>query len=355
MPSSLSIRAGAKAIEIIRDEGLNPDRVKMIAAASGGPKWLVLVGIDKMLPLLFKNRKKELFFIGSSIGSWRMAALAQKNPIEAVEEFKNAYIHQRYTRKPTSHEITREFYRVMNEYLSDDAIRYILRHPFMRAHILAVRSKYFGSTDRKPALAIHLACAAAFNAFSRNALRFFFDRVLFYDGRTPPAIMHQNAFPRIDVVLTELNFRKALMASGSIPLLMEGIRHIDGAPAGTFRDGGIIDYHLDIPFCVDTTEIVLYPHFFDYIIPGWFDKGLRWRRPNPSHVKQVVLIAPSYEFVDNLPLKKIPDRKDFKLFLGKDDERIAYWTAVARRSEQMGAELMEAITSGKIRTMVQPL
>ncbi len=355
MFSSLSIRAGAKALAILRDEGLKSERIKIIAGASGGPKWLVLAGIDRQLPLLFKRRTRELLFIGSSIGSWRMAALAQKDPLGAIDAFENAYLGQRYSRRPTYEEITREFYRIMYEYLSDDAIRYILRHPFLRPNVLAVRSKSFGASDKKLPLGIHLGCAAVLNAVSRKTLRFFFDRVLFYDRRSNPAIKNEDSFPRIDAALTELNFRKALMASGSIPLLMEGVRSIDGMPDGTYRDGGIIDYHLDVPFRADEHDIVLYPHFFERITPGWFDKALGWRKPHSDYMAQVVLVAPSQEFVSRLPLKKIPDRNDFRLFLGKDEERIACWKEAAERSRQIGDEFMEAIESGKIRDAVKPL
>lgn len=355
MFSSISIRAGFRALEILHSEGLKPSRIRIIAGASGGPKWLVLAGIDRVLPWLFKKIKDEVHFVGSSIGSWRMAALSQKNPLEAVEAFEKAYISQRYSRRPTFHEITKEFYRVMNEYLSDAAIRYILRHKFMRPNILAVRSKSFGALDGKMPLGIHLASAAALNAISRTTLRYFFDRVLFYDRRSTPAIRDESAFPRIDVALTESNFRKALMASGSIPLIMEGIRDIDGAPEGTYRDGGIIDYHLNVPFRIGADELILYPHFFEYIVPGWFDKALKWRNAAPDFMSQVVLISPSRDFVSNLPLKKIPDRDDFKRFLGRDDERISYWKEVAMRSRQLGEEFMEAVESGTIRNLVQPL
>ncbi len=355
MFSSISIRAGAHALAIIRDEGLQSKRIKIIAGASGGPKWLVLSGIDRKLPLLCKNRKKELHFIGSSIGSWRMAALAQKDPVAAIDAFEEAYLGQRYSNRPTFQEITREFMRVMDEYLSDDAIRSILRHPVLRPNIIAVRSKSFGASDRTTLLGMHLGCAAFLNGISRKKLSIFFDRVLYYDRRSSPAIKDEHAFPRIDVPLTELNFRKALMASGSIPLLMEGVHDIDGAPEGTYRDGGIIDYHLDIPYHVAKDELVLYPHFFEHIVPGWFDKALFWRNFTPEYMSQVVLIAPSKEFVASLPLKKIPDRTDFKRFIGRDAERMAYWKEVAQRSRIIGEEFMEAVESGKIRNIIQPL
>jgi hypothetical protein len=355
MFSSVRIRAGAQALKIIRDEGLQSERIKIIAGASGGPKWLVLSGIDRMLPILFKKRKRELYFIGSSIGSWRMAALAQKDPVAAIDAFEKAYIGQHYSNRPTFQEITHEFMRVMGEYLSDDAIRSILRHPILRPNIIAVRAKSIGASDRTITLGMHLGCAAFLNAISRKTLPLFFDRVLFYDRRSSPAIKDEHPFPRIDIALTELNFRKALMASGSIPLLMEGVRSIDGAPAGTYRDGGIIDYHLDIPYNVSKDNLVLYPHFFEHIVPGWFDKALLWRNFTPEYMSQVVLIAPSKEFVASLPLKKIPDRTDFKRFIGRDDERMAYWKEVAQRSRIIGEEFMEAVESGKIRSIIEPL
>lgn len=67
------------------------------------------------------------------------------------------------------------------------------------------------------------------------------------------------------VALNAGNLRQALLASGSIPMVMEGVRDLPGAGAGTFRDGGLLDYHLDLPYSGD--DIVLYPHFTDRVIP----------------------------------------------------------------------------------------
>ena len=46
---SLSIQAGPDALALIRDEGLRPERVRIVPAASGGPKWLVLSALDRYL------------------------------------------------------------------------------------------------------------------------------------------------------------------------------------------------------------------------------------------------------------------------------------------------------------------
>ena len=118
--------------------------------------------------------------------------------------------------------------------------------------------------------------------------------------------------------------------------------------------GGIIDYNLDLPF-VNDDSIVLYPHFSDRIIPGWFDKALKRRKPSPSNMSNVVLGAPSQEFIDRLPLKKIPGREDFKTFAGRDRERMEYWRAVIRESGRLGEEFLEAVESGKVRELVRPM
>jgi len=133
---------------------------------------------------------------------------------------------------------------------------------------------------------------------------------------------------------------------------MQGVSDIKGAQ-GCFRDGGILDYHLDIPFLPNDDGLVLYPHFYETITPGWFDKHLN-RKPLKKNMKNVLLVAPSKQFVQNLPFKKIPDRKDFHFFAGKDKERQTYWKKVTQLNRQLGDEFSEAVLSGQIRNIVKP-
>ncbi len=67
---------------------------------------------------------------------------------------------------------------------------------------------------------------------------------------------------------------------------MEGVRDLPGAGPGTYRDGGLLDYHLDLPY--EDRGVVLYPHFTDKVIPGWFDKGLPWRRGDAGRLQDVL-------------------------------------------------------------------
>lgn len=85
------------------------------------------------------------------------------------------------------------------------------------------------------------------------------------------------------------------MASGSIPGVTPAVKNIANAPEGAYRDGGLIDYHIDLPF--KSKGIVLYPHFTDSITPGWFDKMFKSRKANPENQARTLLLSPSQEYL----------------------------------------------------------
>ncbi|MEO0973669.1 MAG: patatin-like phospholipase family protein, partial [Pseudomonadota bacterium] len=121
---------------------------------------------------------------------------------------------------------------------------------------------------------------------------------------------------------------------------------------GMYRDGGIIDYHLDVPHSAPG-RLALYPHFVDHIVPGWFDKRLPWRRAQASHVHNTLLVSPSAEFVATLPNGKIPDRKDFTRLPPADRER--QWRATVDRCRAMADEFHDVLATGKLAERLQPL
>ena len=97
--------------------------------------------------------------------------------------------------------------------------------------------------------------------------------------------------------------------------------------------------------------LVLYPHFYDHVVPGWFDKSLAWRRARATNFRRALLIAPSPEFVASLPGGKIPDRRDF--YTMPEAERMRRWQAVVDASEALGAELAELIATGRVTERLQ--
>ncbi len=354
--SNLTFRAGAKALAIIRDEGLRSERVKVVAGAAGGPKWLILSGLDRALfSTWFKNRTRSLFLMGSSIGAWRFAAVSRDNPGAAIDLFESAYIHQKYTSSPTPEEVTRESKKVMDRFLDDADVREILGHPNLRLNFMTARCRGPVASENKHIQAFGLVGAFFANFVKRRWLRFFFERSLFHHPDEIPPFFHMDEFPIRKTPLDERNLKRALLASGSIPMVMSGVNHIPGAPRGVYRDGGVIDYHLDLPFTGNEGDVVLFPHYSSRVIPGWFDKKLSWRKPETAHMDHVVLVSPSRHFLDRLPMKKIPDRNDFYLFKGRDAERIAYWNAVVREGERLGREFLDVVESGKIKKRVKPI
>ena len=353
---NLTFFAGKKALARIREKGLRQKDVKVVAGAAGGPKWLVLSHFDRLLfSSWFKGRKEPLFLIGSSIGSWRFAAVSQNNPRKDIEKIKTAYINQRYSSKPSPEDVTRESKKILDYFIDDNGIGQILTHPYLRLNLMAVRSKWPVSMENKLLLGLGLAVSAIFNAFNRNLLKHFFERSLFFHPGDIPPFANMNGFSIQKNPLSEKNLKEALLASGSIPIVMSGVKNIPGALEGVYRDGGVIDYHMDIPFVKDDNKIALYPHYTNRIIPGWFDKNLSWRKPCAANMDNVVLVSPSSEFVKNLPYGKIPDRNDFILFKGRDNERISYWNDVVDASFCLGEEFLDLVETGKIKGQLMPM
>jgi hypothetical protein len=184
-----------------------------------------------------------------------------------------------------------------------------------------------------------MAAATLANAWSRNGLERFFQRVIFCHPALTEAPFTAGFDTRL-VQLDEDNLIPALKASGAIPLLMQCEPSIAGAGEGPFWDGGIIDYH----FTLDTAPgdgLVLYPHFCARLTPGWFDKKLRTRMGSPE-LSNLVLICPSDDFLASLPYGKIPDRGDFRSM--PPEQRVAYWEICIRESQRLAEAFYELIT-----------
>jgi hypothetical protein len=141
------------------------------------------------------------------------------------------------------------------------------------------------------------------------------------------------------VPLTEENFQPALQASCSIPFMLQAVHDIPGAPRGAYWDGGITDYHLHLKYqCGPGPGLVLYPHVQKAVVPGWLDKGLKWRHRATPFLDRMIVLAPDPGWVLQLPNGKLPDRSDFSRY-GQDlPARIKAWTAAAQASVQLAEE-----------------
>jgi hypothetical protein len=340
-------------MRIIRERGLRAEDVDVVPGAAGGPKWLVLEGLDRFLFGEFLNQPRErpLHLIGSSIGSWRTTCMALRDPAAGIERLCEGYVEQRYAKKPAPVEVTRTIRAILDGMLGETGEEEILSHPWARLHVITAACRGLAASERAAVQMLGLAVAAAGNLVSRRTLALHMRRVVFNTAGDDSPFRGLADLPTEHRPLTRQNLRHALLASGSIPMVLQGVS-IPDEPAGIHRDGGVIDYHLDLDFGPGQ-GIVLYPHFYAHVVPGWFDKALAWRRARWQNFRRALILAPTAEFVARLPGRKIPDRNDF--YRMPDAERIRVWRTTVAASRELADELRDLIATGRIADAVRPL
>lgn len=351
---ALTIRAGRRALQRLQQKPLGPEDVHVIPGAAGGPKALGISGLDKAifgdwLPHVAQERA----LIGSSIGSWRFAAIASSDdPKAQLARLAELYTSQRFAKGVSAAEISRKSILFLEELLGGRE-DYLLSHPWYRLSIVVVRSLGLLQHDTRGRLSLGLMRAISANMVSRRHLGRFMERGIVHDARSRAPVSSLVDFPSHEVPLSRDNLLPALLASASIPLVMSGVRNIPGAPEGVYRDGGLLDYHLDLPY--QQPGVILYPHFTDRVVPGWFDKTLPWRRGDASRLQDVVLVSPSPDYLATLPDRKLPDRKDFEKYVGDDAGRERAWRGAIAESDRLGDEFLELVESGRLLDRIQPL
>jgi hypothetical protein len=387
---TLNIQAGKRAMAHIRAHGLRPEDITMLPGAAGGPKGLGLAKLDEWLfadwlPTGFDKRDTPIDLVGASIGAWRFASACRgaidgkfsaDKTRDTLRIFANAYTTQYYPRKVSAAYIS-QCARALIDSLFVGHINDVLTHPHYRLHVLAVRGKGILAREARGRTHAGYALAAMANTLGRQHLRHFLDRTWFYTNNETPILAdtsEQNSlktpanrrvlpfeskqkfdpFHTEYTQLTPQNFGDALIASGSIPMILEGVKKIEGAADGTYWDGGIIDYHLNLPYA-QREGIVLYPHFTNKIVPGWLDKMLPWRKAHGEWLDNVVLVSPTREYLAQLPMKKLPDRNDFMRYVDDNDARLKYWRFAMAESARLRDEFAELIESGDIADRLVPL
>ncbi|WP_416304969.1 patatin-like phospholipase family protein [Neptunicella sp. SCSIO 80796] len=340
----LDIYAGPRALKTIQQQGFHQQLFSCMLGASGGPKWFVLAGLDRVImPEFFVGRTTPLDLLGSSAGSFRFACYAQQDPLAAINRLAHYYSHTVYSDKPDNQEITDKGWQLLDKVLENDGVNQILQNPLVRAHFVVARCLGFTRSESKGLQLTGLLSSAVANKFNRARLQRYYQRFVFSSPGSQLIINDPYQMPIYPVDLNAANLQSALMASGSIPIVLKGVRDIADAPPGIYRDGGIIDYHFDLQVTTknDPEGLVLYPHFFAQPVPGWFDKT-NGRKPHAASYDNVVMVVPSAEFVASLPYAKIPDRKDFETMPA--EQRIRYWQAVLSESDRLGEAFMQLAT-----------
>lgn len=351
---ALTIRAGQQALQHIRAHGLHASDVDIIPGAAGGPKGIGLCGLDQAIFADFlKRQHKRRLLIGASIGSWRFAAIAALGGQQGPARLADLYTSMEYPKGMTNAQVTARCQRMLQDLLQDQAAN-MLQQSDIRLAVLSIKSRHLFNSDHPLALAMSLLGIMGSNAVSRRANSLFMHRLIAdQDAASNNLPIHTgHDFSTYHIPLNRQNMMSVLLASASIPALMHAVKDIPDAPSGSYRDGGLLDYHLDMAY--QSQGIVLYPHFSHEIIPGWFDKTLSWRRDTPSHHQRTVLISPSPEYLASLPLGRLPDRKDFKTFRHDDAQRKKLWQQSIAESQRLGDAFLELLEGNKIADQLTP-
>lgn len=330
--ASFTLHAGPRAARWIRERGLAPEHVACIPAAAGGPKGLALIPLDVQLfgHWLGPAQPER---IGASIGAWRMMASAQRNPTRALHRLADAYVSQTYPAEPPPELVSAECRKLAQAALGD-GLGSLQPGAVVRAITARSRGPLAGRRSRAA-----FARAALANLAHRDRLAAHMERVVFGVGDSRLLSAPFDAFGLTSIDLTDANAEDALLASGSIPLLCDPVAAPAGAPPGDYWDGGLIDYHLHLPYDA-ADQLVLYPHFAPRITPGWLDKHLPWRRTARGHwLDNVLLIAPSPDLLARLPNGKLPDRSDFYRYGRDHAARQRDWRRALAECERLADEV----------------
>ena len=335
---SFAVRAGARAAAHLHRNGLAPADIGCVPAAAGGPKGLALIPLDRRLfdPTSGWLRDATLELLGASIGAWRMAAAAMPDAAAALDRLAQAYVGQTYPHRPSPREVAEQCRRLARAVLGGSPA--VAARPGRALSVFTARAR--GALERGGTRAA-FARAALANTLSRSQLAAHLQRVVFTAGgaRFPAAAFDRFGLDR--VALDAGNSEDALLASGSIPLLCEPVRDPAGAPRGEYWDGGLIDYHLLLPYA-QLPRLVLYPHFAPQVTAGWLDKFLPWRRHASAHpwLENVLLISPTPAMLERLPNRKLPDRDDFYRYGLDHAARQRDWRRAIAEAERFADEVL---------------
>lgn len=353
--AAIKILAGATAYKHIQQQGLSPQDISAVFGASGAAKWLAIYGLDRAVFcdwLSTSDQPVDLF--GTSVGAFKLAACAQNDPATALRKLANAYIDQSYEGKDIATHVVIETRKMLDTFLSSQAISEVLTNQRFNYHCGSVRALGWLASDSLSRQKMAMMQGFFLSLLGRCWKQKLLERVIFHPAKAVNSFNGRDCFTTHRVALSSENFYQAVMSSGSVPVFMPGVSAIAGTPEGVYRDGGLLDYHaIADNVCTINRGLVLYPHFYTYLKEGWFDKFLPWRRVSPGQLERTVLIGPSDEFVRSLPDGRIPERQDFTRFIGRDQQRVQRWTEVRDRSMELGEAFLQQVNSGDIASHIE--
>jgi len=351
----LRFYAGPAALERVRDAGLGPEDLGVVAGPATGPRWIVLAGIDRALAdSRWLDRGRDLWLWGASAAAWRFAAMAQKDPSSAIRAFHESYAGMSFERPIDRAGVRRVIEQALGAFMprsAEEREALARGDGNLRLAVVTVRQHpWVEGMERTVYLSSLLL-----NLIHPSAGEWPVERVVFHSSAGLPPQLRERNFPGRAVALTGANIERALLASGSVPFRVLPVTAIQGAPRGLYQDGGLLDYHINAclyPAGDDRlTLLVIHP---GRLRARWMDRFAPWRRLTGPLLDRLIIVQPSGELLDLLPGRRLPSRNDWET-MEDQDERASMWRTALETCLPLGEVFMEAVESGSVRARVRPL
>ena len=164
---ALQIFAGPRARAHLRERGLAAADVRVIPAAAGGPKGLVLNPLDRFIfSHWLAAAPQSVHLILASISAWRMASACLPEADAALAQLVDDYIAQDYAhapgKAPTRGDVSATFGDKLQQRLGGRSAE-VLGHPRFRLHVLTSRGRI--------CCAAKAACARPANSLASGGRR----------------------------------------------------------------------------------------------------------------------------------------------------------------------------------------
>jgi hypothetical protein len=354
---ALQVFAGPRARQHLAARGLRPQDVRVIPAAAGGPKGLVLNPLDRFIfGHWLAGGTQTVHLLGASIGAWRLASACLNDADAALARLAQDYIHQHYEvpagQRPGAALVSRVFGDGLAAHFGGREAE-VLKHPRYRLHVFTSHGRQLLRREGRWRTPLGYAGAFFTNLASRRAMGAWLERVVFSDPRDALPLP-LNDYRTVQVPLNSDNLAPSILASCSIPFWLQAVQDIPGAPPGAYWDGGITDYHLHLRYAHMGEGLVLYPHFQPRLVPGWLDKALKHRHRASAWLDNLVLLAPHPQWVRTLPGGKLPDRQDFTAFANDLPTRVARWQRAVAESERLADEFQSLTRAATVQALPLP-
>jgi len=170
---ALDIHAGPRALKHLREHGLRPEDVRVVPAAAGGPKGLVLSPLDQFIfGEWLASSDHTVHLLGASIGAWRMASACRVDPAAAFAQMADDYIRQEYEHEPGKPPKAKHVSEVFGAKLAKrfgPCAAEVLTHPRYRLHVFTSRGRHIMRREGRFSTPLGYLGAFATNALSRRS------------------------------------------------------------------------------------------------------------------------------------------------------------------------------------------